>query len=68
MPASCRDLLHGIGEMIDLRIDLLAQIFPDGVGHIQEHTDDFGIKLAAGKTLHFFTGYLNRLRRAIRPV
>jgi hypothetical protein len=64
----CRDLLHGIGEMIDLGVDLFAQILPDGVGHFQEDTHDFRIKLAAGEPLYLFAGYLNRLGRAIRPV
>ena len=54
--------------MINLGIDFLAEIFPDGVRHFQEDTHNFRVKLAAGEPFHLFTGYLDRLGRAIRPI
>ena len=54
--------------MIYLGVDFLAQIFPDCVWHIKEHAHHFGIKLPAGETFNFLTGYLNALRGTIRTI
>src|ERR1051326_902422 len=62
------NLLHGICEMVDLRVDLLAQVFPDRVWHIEEHAHNIRIELPPGEAFHFFTGHLNALRRAIRTI
>src|SRR5580658_622992 len=51
-----------------LPTDVFSQIFPDLVGHFEEHPDDQGIELATRPELDFLTGGLECLRRTIGAV
>ena len=43
----------GIGEVLSLVADLLAQVFPNILRHPQENLNHFGIELAARPVLDF---------------
>src|SRR5438132_463344 len=49
----------GVGKTVDLRIDFLAQIFPDVIRHTHESCNHFRIKLA---TRPFFECHGERRR------
>jgi hypothetical protein len=42
-----------LSSTLRLRDDTSAQVFPDIVGHFEEHLDHLGIELASRPTLYF---------------
>src|SRR5438128_5126297 len=58
----------GVGKTVDLRIDFLAQIFPDVIRHTHESCNHFRIKLATRPFFDLFTSGRQWLRGAIRAI
>src|SRR5262245_53040845 len=62
-----RDRLDGISKA-DLRIDFFAQVFPDGIRHLQEHRYHLGIKLPAGEPCYLIPSNSDGLGSAIGTI
>src|ERR1041384_1477195 len=62
-----RDFLL-IGEPVDLLIDLLSQVFPDGIGHGEKNLHGRGIELASAPALNFGARRRDGLGRAVGTI
>src|SRR5579864_3946675 len=66
--SNCGNGFDGISKPVALLVNFLAQVFPDGVRHLQKDANHFRVKLAARKANDLFPRGANALRGAIRPV
>src|SRR5260370_4094411 len=57
-----------LGESWTWATDIFPQVFPDIVGHFEEHLDELGVELAAGPEFDFLAGSRKCLRRAVGAV
>src|SRR4029077_11226736 len=56
------------GEVVDLRVDFLAQVLPDVVGHGEKDFHNFGIELAPRPALDLLPSRGQRLCRTVGPI